>query len=1128
MPEYQHRIICASAGTGKTYRLSLEYIALLLTYYDQPEFKTDNILALTFTRKATAEIRDRILEQLNLLLNNSVESARERQNLLDNLRVLVPGESFELSLREANLLSSAMREIACDKSRLQVMTIDAYVSNIFRNIVRPLRNIESFEIDTQAIDKRMPFLLNHLMQPEFRHRLNKLLTRKVNRSLDSYAAFFASLIRSRWLFYMITQRLESKAAEPFSRVRDLDKADALGSKQHETALRDTFTQALHLLLETVNGICTATGKNVLEDYFKTDFKALLSGNSISVAAMLQKLLSLADDPANAEKLLNVLAKDNIWSGTKISKRKYEAETIAMETAQQQALRALADYLMRSLYINEQNEIIELWKIILAEYDRLIYRYKNMTYDDISWFSFEALFSEDPPFFDAKSEASATEFYQFLSHRTRFLLIDEFQDTSLIQFNILKPIIEEITSGEGSKPFGGLIVVGDEKQSIFGWRGGQRDLLLNMNKIFPSLGEIQPERLDSCWRCGPTLMHFVNQLFQSPGIHNYLADKQMSWSYQMIRGQGARYEPDTQIEFCLRNYSRSAKGLMRGEEVYADFVNRMVVPALQEDPTGSIAILCRKGSELIQVQQALDDCKISSLYQPDRSICLHSLISPLLDWLRYVAWGDWCDLLGFLRSDYLRIKPALLKATLDTIAASEALSRSNKAWQACDFSALPLVEQMQKLAEQQRAYSVYQICRELTELCLGEGQNSERDYLNLHRFMGIIADWELNQSSGAASIPDFLAYLNENMASEDFKQASIAAGDSLQLLTIHKSKGLEFKRVFVFYNLSSGHREDSATLSWALQYAGEDFHEVRDFGISFHYQKILKASSYAHLWEGERRRELLEEMNNLYVAFTRAQNKLHLYFCYEGKDPWPDYLASRTDISLPALLCDACMQTLQDLEPDSRGILRLNGMFQTEKNKDDPQADSDKLVPQEEQVLPDYSALLANIPFSKTPSSEFLQKNDNPAHLNWKQVWLKDRPNLMGDLAHYYLSFIHRNLDSEHAYALRRCFARYGSLVSQEEIVKLVDVCKVSCCGNPWLFDPTWDKVFTEFEIKGMGSLQRLDRLMLNTKDKQAIIVDYKSGGLYDDLQLENYRATLSGLPILQGYSLETKFVYLNR
>ncbi|PKN73623.1 MAG: hypothetical protein CVU50_02600 [Candidatus Cloacimonetes bacterium HGW-Cloacimonetes-3] len=1113
------RIICASAGTGKTYRLSLEYIALLLQYYGKPEFSIDNILALTFTRKATAEIRDRINSQLSMLLDT--QPSDKRSGLLQDLRRLLPGNEPELSTRERNLLLSAKREISCDHSRLQVMTIDAYIGNIFRNIVRPLRNIESFDIDTQAVTKRMPFLMNHLMQPAFRARLNKLLSRKVSRSLDAYAKLFASLIQGRWLYYMITQRLlpNGDNRETSFRVRDI------GLQPDNNSNLIAFTEAMQVLLSLIHDIWQGQQKYDLQGYLTKDFRQIVESGGFSIAAIVQTLKTISASPVEAEKLLAVLIAKNIWSGSLIRKATHGEHTALMENAQQEAIRHLADHLMQCLYVPEQNEIIELWKIILDEYDRLIYRYKNMTYDDISWFSFEALFSEEPPFFDPQSEVSASEFYQFLSHRTRFLLIDEFQDTSLIQFNIIKPIIGEITAGEGSKPFGGLIVVGDEKQSIFGWRGGQRDLLLNLQSIFPSMQDVQTERLDQCWRCGFTLMQFINSLFREPQIHSYLADKKMNWEYNTIRSANAAAEPETCVELCLRNHSRAKGGQLRAEDIYADFVATMVVPAIQEDPTGSIAILCRKGKELSQIQQALDDCGIKSLYQPDRSICEHPLVSPLLDWLRFVAWGDWSNFLGFLRSDYLRINTALLKQVLDTIAQSQAQSRKNGSCMSIDFKAMPIIESLHTMAQTQCRQSLSHICRQMVDIYLANQDKSERDYLNLHKFQGIVTDWELNSSAGGKSIPDFLAYMSENAASEDFKQASVSVTDSLQLLTIHKSKGLQFKRVFVFYNLSGGHSVDSTRLAWALEYADKDFHQISDFGISYHYQKVLKASSYRHLWEAEQNRELLEEMNNLYVAFTRAESKLHLYFTYQNKDGWAEFLASRKEESLPALLCDSCLNyyVSKGIQADNRGIYRLESEYKRQSSE--PVREQPAVQQHAEK---DYSSLLQNIPVSLEPDWGSMKPVDKPTILDWKKVWLEERPNLLGDLAHYYLSFVIRNLASEHDYALRRCMLRFGSLLPRENILSLAELCHRTCQQNPMLFEKQWDKIFTELEIRGDTGLLRIDRLMLNTASNVALIVDYKSGQIHDTMQLEEYRLALQKLYNLSAYRIDLMFLKLDK
>jgi len=899
-------------------------------------------------------------------------------------------------------------------------------------------------------------------------------------------------------------------------VRDISALPDSESKLH------LFYTAMENLLSIVNSIKESKQKGSIGDYFTKDFRLFIEGSSQSIASIMQRVKSLSANPIEAEKLLQILS-TNIWHGNQIRKATYAEQTTQMEQLQQEARIHLADHLMQCLYIPEQNEILELWKIILDEYDRLIYRYKNMTYDDISWFSFEALFSEDPPFFDPQSDASASEFYQFLSHRTRFMLIDEFQDTSLIQFNIIKPIIEEITSGEGSKPFGGLIVVGDEKQSIFGWRGGQRELLLNLQSIFPSMQEVVTERLDQCWRCGFTIMQFINSLFQEPQIHSYLAEKQMNWDYQLIRSANAIAEPEACVEFCLRNYSRAKGGQLRSGDKYTDFVTSMVKPALVEDPSGSIAILCRKGKDLSAIQQALDECGIRSLYQPDRSICLHPLVSPLLDWLRFVAWGDWSNFLSFLRSDYLRINTSVLKQVLDIIAECNTQIHKNQRWQAADFSQIPIAHRFSELAKQHQSLSASAICSQMMDLCLADSDKSERDYLNLHKFLGIINDWELNGSVKGNSLPDLLSFISENAAAEDFKQASVTVSDSLQLLTIHKSKGLQFKRVFVFYDLSGGQGSDFNTLAWTLQYADKDFHLVRDFGISFHYEKVLKASSYRHLWEAEQNRELLEEMNNLYVAFTRAENKLHLYFSYENKDGWEEYLSSRKEVSLPALLCNSCLNYFveKEINADENGIYRLESPFKGEKICAEQPIDTS--IPSDTE---DFTQLLINMPRSKEPDWKSLSPVDKPTISDWKRVWLQDRPNLLGDLAHYYLSFIIRNNSDEHDYAFRRCLLRYGSLLHRQDIMAIVDICHQACNNNPWLFESNWDLVFTEFELKGSKGMLRIDRLMMNTAAKKAMIVDYKSGQIHDALQLEEYRSALLRLNDLGAYNIELKFLKL--
>lgn len=1111
MTENNCRIICASAGTGKTYRLSLEYISLILQYYGTSEFSPDNILVLTFTRKATAEIRERIVNHLELLLSENEQDLEKQNELLKNLRELREEENIPLSDLEKNLLFSARKEIICDQSRLQVMTIDSYTGQIFRNIVRPLRNIERYNIDTEAVKKIMPFLFNHLMKPDFRNRLQRLLSRKVSRSLDDYTAFFLSLINQRWLYYLITRRQTSKTNLQPGRLIELNY------QTEGSEIYAKFLIAMQDLIKIVADICSSLAKAPLEDYFNKDFRNLVVKEAISPAGILQNLKELDLDAR--EKLLMIMAKNNVWNKQKISEKKYGAENIALQTAQKDAQLQLADYLILKLYLPEQQEIMEIWSIILAEYDRLIYRYKNLTYNDVTWFTFETLFSEEPPFLNPESAVSATEFYQFLTHRTRFLLIDEFQDTSLIQFNVLKPIIEEITAGEGSKPFGGVIVVGDEKQSIFGWRGGERDLLLNLKDIFPALKEVEMETLKQSFRCGPTLMEFVNQVFNNEALHKILHAKEMKWNYSRIESQEYRKEEGTEIEFCLHNASFSAANKDPDADIYTDFVKRMVIPALEADSSGSIAVLCRTNEDLRKIQQALDISGTTSLFQPNRSIIEYHLVAPLLSWLRFLAWGDWIDFIAFLRSDYVLINTDVLKQTLIIISETLAIQKKYQKPFAINFSALPLVNEFYELALSQKGRNATDICREIIDICLPCQKTNERDYLNLQRFLDIVSTRLLTEPEKGTSLPDLLTYLTENAASEDFTQVSVNAGDGLQLLSFHKSKGLQFKRVFVFYNFSTGHRDSDNKLSWALDYEDKTFNKIKDFCLSLHYQKILALSSYADLYLQEQKRNQLEEMNNLYVAFTRAEQKLHLYFNYQCKDGWDFYYNANKENKLVVTLCEAVNEIFINSEPDERGIYTKKSCFKLNEKEEGNVSDSSKTTQQ-------LNGSQLKIRHSRPDCWDDYLPAEQIKVPNLKNYYLLERPNLIGDLMHYYMSFIIRNEADEHKYAWLRCLNRYGSIFVSAQIGSYTHRCQNTCQNNPFLFAAQWDKIFTEQEILWEGKLMRIDRLMINTAEKEALIADYKSGDIYDSNQLLNYKNALLKLPALQGYKINTQIVVL--
>ncbi|MCK9557951.1 MAG: UvrD-helicase domain-containing protein [Candidatus Cloacimonetes bacterium] len=1076
MTQFQNAIITASAGTGKTYRLSMEYIALILRYYEHPDFRLDSILALTFTRKATAEIRERIILNLEELIK------KPDSTLIASLRNFVPGDEKSLSMHEANILLSAWQEITNDLQKLQIMTIDSYTGSIFRNIIRPMKSIDSFDIDENAVEKRMPLLMDHLMKPEFRKRIDKLLSRKVQRSMDDYTKFFQSMIYNRWLFFLISRRCNLQ-------------------RSYQQQARRDFKDAVKCLAQALQQGIKDPAKKGFADVLLTDVRNLFISIPQSPEEFCKALEDMLQNPIDAMNLFKVFKATPFISKTALAK---DAQDNCF-TLYEEALKALAEELYYRYFLPEEREILDIWEIILKQYDELAYRYKNMTYQDIAWYTFEALFSNQPPEFDFDDENSANEFYMFLSHRTRFMLIDEFQDTSLIQFNMLRPIMEEICAGAGSKDFGGLVVVGDEKQSIFGWRGGERDLLLNLRQIIAPLRDVPPEVLAQSWRSGEDMMHFINAVFSDPALKEALQAQGMNWPYSNV--ESARGKTDTTIEVCAKGYSNYYK---TGSKVYDYFVDEMILPEYERDPKANIAVICRKGKQLATLQLLLEERGKGGIFQPSAPITEHRFVAPLIKWLRFVCYGDPLDFMAFVRSDFLLLESSALKVLIDSFARYEQVAADETTIP--DLSQYPALAELIVLAQSMKQKSPYAILREITGICLkNEGKTPERDLLNLQAFLNIAADWEIAEASRGLRIPDFLSYLDENAKQEAFTQVSVEGKGGIQLLTIHKSKGLQFDKVFVLYDLSPGSHNERE-LYWAVDYADTQFQNIKDYALSFHFASILPYSPPSELWRSKEKQEYLEELNNLYVAFTRARQNLHILFSYNKNGSWQEFWDSKTDnLGLPIVLADACLRYYDPSEALPNGCLRRSRSY--------PEADQKSDKDKEEVPVTKLELHLA------APRTSPLEKAlANPAKdLDYKNVYLDKRRALYGDLAHHYLSFIIYDRPEEHKRAVRECIERYGSLLGMAKIKRVLDILVLEIRKHSHLFDTRYDKVYTEFAVGNF----RVDRLMLDTKAKEAVLTDYKTGGIGEMDQLDRYQAALSAHPALRGYKFQISYVSIH-
>ena len=136
MQNFIRKVIKASAGTGKTYRLSLEYIGLLLKFALY-EIDFNEILVITFTKKATAEIRERIFEHLYAIIYN------DDAELKKNIKTLL---NINIGARERDILRQYYEQMKLNKNKVQISTIDAFTNNIFKTVISPYLGIMNYDL----------------------------------------------------------------------------------------------------------------------------------------------------------------------------------------------------------------------------------------------------------------------------------------------------------------------------------------------------------------------------------------------------------------------------------------------------------------------------------------------------------------------------------------------------------------------------------------------------------------------------------------------------------------------------------------------------------------------------------------------------------------------------------------------------------------------------------------------------------------------------------------------------------------------------------------------------------------------------------------------------------------------
>lgn len=853
-------VVSAPAGSGKTGLLTLRVLKLLACV-QQPE----EILAITFTRKAAREMHERItsvLQQSRKLAPNSEAFAE-----------LDPYSKTLVSAGHAALArSQALSWDLLDNSqRLNISTIDGFCKSLC-NALPFFSGLGAGAgiVDTPALVymQAVESWLEAELKNEEHKNLSLLLSHFGGR-VDRIAQLCAQLLamREQWLPLVIAARQEqANLRQRFESVIQLWVERAIA--QAATALASYEGDLLNLIRYAVSNKDEAKDASMLEalaehldafplgehsvQWWQAFARFCLSGVGTANVAFRKRLDKNLGFPTGQGKEEKQLAKEK-----KEALKAIFAELLELDAVLDKL--ALIPKLPPARYSDEQWQLLDALLQVLPELAaELKLHFVAQAKTDFSEISIGAVTA-------LNAQIGSMDLLQRLDYSLQHILIDEFQDTSQLQLELLMALTQEWSRDDGRS----LFLVGDGMQSCYAFRNANVGIFLNMREHGLENIDIQALDLNVNFRSTPVVVNWVNDVFSY-----CFPDKNDTelGAVAYIPSQAFKLEDTNAAVTCVAHVD--AEGSAEQE---ADYIVGQIQKLRLEAPDDSIAVLAKSRSHLEVLIAALRneavpyqaheiDALASKRHVQDVLIIARLLVNPADE----LAW------LALLRSPWCAL-------------GHEALS--------CVFSARPneclpsslLRKRMVLLAERdadavQRLSAVLDVLEPLTQTnhLRSLSENVERAWLQLGG-ASLLLDEAQSQDvdtlltliaahEDASTIRDWPAF--SDALTRLYAAVPQSEHNPVQLMTMHKSKGLEFDAVFLPNLQKRGRGEDSEALYWM-----ERLNDRRqtDFVLSpiATYDADDKVALTEFIKSQRKQQKRYEDQRVFYVACTRAKKRLYL-------------------------------------------------------------------------------------------------------------------------------------------------------------------------------------------------------------------------------------------------------------
>lgn len=803
----------SSAGSGKTYTLVREYLNLVLKNPDLYK----NILAITFTNKAANEMKERILSKLK-------ELQIKKNDLYYDLLKSTNLKSESILKKNCNRV---LKNILHNYSEFAIMTIDSFIFKIVKSFSLELELPLNFEVDlniTLLVQKITDNLIDSAGKDEY---VTDILKRFVLEKMDT---------SSTWDF---TKDIVESGKEIFKEQSQSD-IRKLRNMNFNKVIKQLFNEQRKVKLSLKE-----IGKKISAIYYKVEEKDLPKRSPKSALLYMIKI-----------------NEDDIFSD--LEKKVYE-KIIDNDTF----------FKNEEKYYNIINDLKSLRNLLISEL-KLYFSIKKVLKTVFSVALFEKLYHFIELYKKKHNIVPISEFNQKVSdiidkeivpfiywktgEKIFHFFIDEFQDTSEIQWKNLKPLIENSIAYNYFN-----LVVGDAKQSIYRWRGGNANIMLSdIYNEFP--GKINEEVLYKNYRSSSDIVRFnnlffadINQTFDNyKNVFDYNFNDifrvyEKDITFQHINNK----ETSGYVEFTIVKSSES-QNEKYGDSALKLLHNKIIELTLERNyDFKDISVLVRTNSEGSKVAKYLYEQGINVVSSESLMLNSSFIIRLILETLKYILNRK--DI--YKKGMYINFKRLKTK--------DEFVLLTIESFEEHDNEFENILSEIENIKLMNLYDTVEQIIKKF------DLKRHKDNYIYIQSFLDVIHNYSTKKSD---AIINFLEWWEENNTSEKTSVKMPDKTNAVKILSIHKSKGLEFSVVIMpFGNWEIGLKSSTGFMKNYI-WADAENQIISSYENDYLVEanKNLNYTYFAEDYKKETEKSFLDNLNLYYVAWTRAVSELYVF------------------------------------------------------------------------------------------------------------------------------------------------------------------------------------------------------------------------------------------------------------